>query len=115
MNRVLEDAEEGRVLTRLHRVRERSRKLVEQCKKTAIKKHGRLVCEACGFDFSEKYGAVGKGLIEVHHTKPLHTLADGDRTKLEDLALLCSNCHRVVHSSRRWLTVEQVKALIHHR
>ena len=36
----------------------------------------------------------------------------GDKTKLEDLALLCANCHRVVHSSRRWLTVSQVKAAI---
>lgn len=108
----IEEAEEGRVLTRLHRVRERSRALVEQCKKSALTKHGRLVCEACGFDYSVKYGDLGTGLIEVHHTKPVHTLMKGDKTKLDDLALLCANCHRVVHSSRRWLTVEQVKAAI---
>lgn len=108
----IEEAEEGRVLTRLHRVRERSRSLVDQCKKAALKKHGRLACEACGFDFSVKYGDAGVGLIEVHHTKPVHTLVEGDTTKLDDLALLCANCHRVVHSSRRWLTVEQVKAAI---
>ena len=106
------EAEEGRVLTRLHRVRERSRKLVEECKKSALKKHGRLFCEACGFDFSMKYGVAGAGLIDVHHTKPVHTLVEGDKTKLEDLAMLCSNCHRVVHSSRKWLTVAQVTASI---
>ncbi len=108
----IEEAEEGRVLTRMHRYRERSRTLVDQCKKAALKKHGRLVCEACGFDFSVKYGSVGAGLIEVHHIKPVHTLSEGDKTKLEDLALLCANCHRVVHSSRKWLTVDQVKAAI---
>ncbi|MEN2474254.1 HNH endonuclease [Burkholderia sp. GS2Y] len=109
------EADEGRILTRLHRVRERSRKLVEQAKVAALKKHGRLFCEACGFDFREKYGVAGEGLIDVHHTKPVHTLAEGDKTRLEDLALLCSNCHRVVHSSRRWLTVEQVSALVRQR
>jgi len=88
------DAAEGRVLTRVHRVRERSRKLVEQAKALALKKHGRLACEACGFEFAEKYGPAGKGIIEVHHTKPVHTLVEGDRTRTEDLALLCANCHR---------------------
>ncbi len=106
------EAEEGRVLTRMHRIRERSRSLVDQCKKAALKRHGRLACEACGFDFSVKYGSAGEGLIEAHHTKPVHTLVEGDKTKLEDLALLCANCHRVVHSTRRWLTVEQVRAAI---
>jgi predicted HNH restriction endonuclease len=106
------EAEEGRVLTRMHRIRERSRSLVEQCKKAALKAHGKLACQACGFDFSIKYGDLGIGIIEVHHIKPVHTLTEGNKTKLEDLALLCANCHRVVHSSRRWLTVEQVKAAI---
>ena len=108
----IQEAEEGRVLTRVHRVRERDRRLVEQAKKAAMKKHGRLFCEACGFDFAERYGEVGEGLIDVHHTKPVHTLKEGDKTRLEDLALLCSNCHRVVHSSRKWLTIGQVAALV---
>jgi predicted HNH restriction endonuclease len=107
-----EEAEEGRVLTRIHRTRERKRGLVEQRKKMALKIHGHLTCEACGFNFSIKYGEIGQGLIEVHHTKPLHTLMEGDKTKLEDLALLCANCHRVVHSSRRWLTIDQVRAAV---
>ncbi|MES2106827.1 MAG: HNH endonuclease, partial [Pseudomonadota bacterium] len=111
----IQEAEEGRVLTRLHRVRERSRKLVEQCKNLALKKHGRLFCAACGFDFEVKYGIVGRGVIEVHHTKPVHTLSEGDKTKIDDLALLCANCHRVVHSSKKWLTVDQVKALVEKR
>lgn len=108
----IQEAEEGRVLTRVHRVRERSRKLVDAAKTAAIKKHGRLVCETCNFDFSKKYGSAGDGLIDVHHTKPVHTLVDGETTKLQDLALLCANCHRVVHSSRRWLTLEQVRLAI---
>ncbi|MDM0032857.1 HNH endonuclease [Variovorax sp. J22P271] len=106
------DAPEGRVLTHMHRVRERSRKLVDQAKKQALKKYGRLSCEACSFDFETKYGPTGSGLIDVHHTKPVHTLVEGGRTRIEDLALLCANCHRVVHSSRKWLSVAEVAELV---
>lgn len=106
------EAEEGRVLTRLHRVRERNRKLVEAKKKQALKETGQLICEACGFDFVIKYGPTAEGIIDVHHTKPVHTLMPGDTTKLDDLSLLCANCHRVVHSAKKWLTIEQVKALV---
>ena len=97
---------------RMHRIRERSKKLVDAKKKAAINQTGKLCCEACGFDFSVKYGTAGVGLIDIHHTKPIHTLTQGQITKLEDLALVCANCHRIIHSSRKWLTIEQVRCLI---
>lgn len=105
------EAEEGKVLTRLHRLRERSRSLVNAKKKAVLQKHGRLQCEACNFDFVEAYGPAGDGIIDVHHTKPVHTLKPGEKTKLSELALLCANCHRIIHSTRKWLSVEQVRAL----
>jgi len=107
----IEEAEEGKVLTRLHRYRERSRALVEAKKKDALQKQGYLQCEACGFDFAEAYGPTGNGIIDIHHTKPVHTLKPGKAIKLAELALLCANCHRVIHSKRSWLSVEQVRAL----
>lgn len=103
------EAEEGKVLTRVHRVRERDKKIVKRKKEEALKQHGALQCEACDFNFSQTYGADVEGVIDVHHTKPLHTLQPGDKTKLADLALLCANCHRVVHSQRKWLSVAEVK------
>lgn len=108
----IQEAQEGRVLTRLHRFRERDRKLVESKKQEALKKHGRLSCEVCGFDFSFRYGPSGNGIIDVHHTIPVHTLAQGQKTRLEDLSLLCANCHRMVRSSRRWLSLEELRSLI---
>ncbi|MDP6032209.1 MAG: HNH endonuclease [Alphaproteobacteria bacterium] len=36
----------------------------------------------------------------------------GERTKLSDLVLLCSNCHRMVHRKRPWLTVRELRELI---
>jgi 5-methylcytosine-specific restriction enzyme A len=106
------EAEEGRILTRIHRSRERSRKLVENKKASVLKANGHLKCEVCSFDFEMTYGERGKGFIEAHHVKPVHTLAAGEKTKLEDLVLLCSNCHRIVHTQRPWLTVEELGQLI---
>lgn len=106
------EAEEGKVLTRLHRFRERNRDLVQKRKQRALKQYGRLFCEACEFDFSAVYGDAGEGIIEVHHAKPVHTLIEGDKTTLDDLILLCANCHRVVHRTSRWLTLDQLKAAV---
>ncbi|MBO1112588.1 HNH endonuclease [Bordetella petrii] len=108
----IEEAEEGRVATRIHRYRERDPRLVKEAKARALKRHGRLVCAACNFDFSQSYGITGKGIIDVHHTKPVHTMRPGEKTKVADLVLLCSNCHRVVHSRRQWLTVAQIKSAL---
>ncbi|HEU4738893.1 MAG TPA: HNH endonuclease [Solirubrobacterales bacterium] len=108
----VEDAKEGRLLTRIHRKRERSTKLRRAKKKRVEKETGRLACEACDLDFGESYGARGKGFIECHHIVPLHTLKPNQRTKLDDLALLCPNCHRVLHMRKPWLTVEAVRGLV---
>ena len=110
----IEEAEEGRVITALHRQYERNSALVQaKKKKRALTALGRLACEACGFDFRERYGDHGEGFIECHHTKPVHALKPGDKTKVGDLRLLCSNCHRMVHATRLWLTIEELVTIIH--
>jgi 5-methylcytosine-specific restriction enzyme A len=103
-----EEGEEGGVLTRLHKSKERDKRLVRRKKKAALEKHGRLACEACGFDFQDSYGSRGDGFIECHHTRPLHTLTGKIKTKLSELALLCANCHRMIHR-RPWCTVQQLR------
>jgi 5-methylcytosine-specific restriction enzyme A len=108
----IEEAEEGRILTRAHLVRERSRKLAEAKKAASFRTMKRLCCEACGFDFKTMYGERGEGFIEVHHTVPVHQLVAGAVTKIADLHLLCANCHRMIHARRPWLTLEELKACI---
>jgi 5-methylcytosine-specific restriction enzyme A len=105
----LEEAAEGRVLTRKHSIRERNPKIIRKCKERFKAKHGELYCEACGFKPNQKYGLGYDKIIECHHTKPLHTLKPGDKTKISDLVLLCSNCHRAVHSHKQWLSMEALK------
>jgi 5-methylcytosine-specific restriction protein A len=106
------EAPEGRVLTRVHMSRERNRALVEKKKAAAIAQTGRLACEVCSFDFGVRYAERGRGFIEVHHLRPLHTLEDGHKTKLGDLALVCANCHRMIHSSRPWLSIQELRSLL---
>lgn len=107
-----EEASEGRLLTRTHRVRERDPSLIRKKKQRVLDQHGRIECAACGFDFEAAYGDRGAGFIECHHTKPVSELAPDATTKISDLELLCSNCHRMVHRGKPWLSIEDLKALI---
>lgn len=103
---------EGRVYERKHKVRERNKQLVARAKEKFKSKHGHLFCEACNFDFKVKYGSVGDGFIEVHHTIPVMELKPGARTNIADVALVCSNCHRILHLRRPWLTIPALRKLL---
>lgn len=78
-----------------HRKIERNRTAAKHAKKF----HGTR-CQACDLDFSERYGLIGKGFIEAHHLRPIATLEEGVPVKYDvadDFAVLCSNCHRMIH------------------
>lgn len=100
---------EGKVLYKLHKVRERSHKIVSQKKKEYLKKFGKLDCEVCGFDFYETYGEIGLGFIEAHHKTPLSKLDINRVIRTSDLALICSNCHRMIHRKISELSVDELK------
>lgn len=106
------EAAEGRLVTRIHRYRERDTKIAKSKKRQFLKKHGRLYCEACNFDFADAYGDRGEGFIECHHTVPVSEMKPGDKTKLSDLALVCANCHRMIHAKRPWLSIPELVGLL---
>lgn len=91
---------EGRVMFVKHRKRERSEEVVRKAKASFLQKNGRLFCEVCKFDFETRYGDIGKEFIEAHHLIPVSKLKENEMTKISDLAMLCSNCHRMVHRSK---------------
>lgn len=105
---------EGNEYERKHRLRERNKKLVVEAKNRFKSKHGRLYCEACKFDFEATYGGAGDGFIEVHHTIPVCELSSGAKTNIADVALVCSNCHRILHRRRPWLTIPALRKLLKH-
>jgi 5-methylcytosine-specific restriction endonuclease McrA len=88
---------EGRRILKNHIVIERRPALIRRKKEMALRKTERLSCEVCGFDFEEKYGSVGHAFAEVHHLKPLSSSQKARTVQLSDLAIVCSNCHRMLH------------------
>lgn len=90
--------------------RERSQPLRSAKLRQVEAAHGRIACEVCGFDFARVYGSLGAGYIEVHHRTPLHVSGE-TFSDLNDLALLCSNCHRMVHR-RGWLPIHELAQLV---
>lgn len=80
---------------RYHRIIERNQRLSNEAKRV----HG-YICEVCGFNFEQIYGPLGKNYIEAHHKIPLHRLSTSDRFRLsakDDFAVVCSNCHSMLH------------------
>jgi 5-methylcytosine-specific restriction enzyme A len=105
---------EGRILTRLHKQKERNRKVVEQKKRKVLQETSRLLCEVCDFDFAKTYGNLGYGFAECHHIVPIAQLDEQHHTRLADLAIVCANCHRMIHKSRPMLTTQELRAIVKH-
>lgn len=63
--------QEGKVLYKLHKLRERDQSIIHEKKELAFQEMGRLLCEACAFDFERTYGKLGHRFIECHHTTPV--------------------------------------------
>ena len=111
----IEDAEgypEGRASFKKHRSYERNPKVIKKAKSNFWKRHGFYECEACGFRFDKVYGKRGHKFIEGHHIKPVSEMKPGATTSPEDIALLCPNCHRMVHK-KPFITVSELASIIH--
>jgi 5-methylcytosine-specific restriction enzyme A len=102
---------EGRYLLRWHAYRERNPVLRRRKINSVLARGGSLACEACDFEFAHTYGQRGDGYIECHHVEPLHVGGEGPRT-IHDLALVCSNCHRMIHARPPWPTPAQLRDII---
>ncbi len=98
---------EGKSGYRLHRHLERSGGVVKEAKERA-KRAGQFFCwvGSCGFNFIDRYG---EDFIEAHHTIPVHKLGEDATTKATDIAMVCSNCHRMLHRKRPWLSMEELR------
>lgn len=82
-----------------------------------VKEQRGYVCEACGFDFKLKYGDRGEKYIECHHENPLSERSEKEwnenlNTSVNDVKLLCSNCHRMIHRTRPAMKFEDLKKII---
>jgi len=104
---------EGRILSSTHLRRERDPRLVERLKDEYFDANGFIDCTVCAFDFERRYGTHGHKYMEAHHLKPISQLSpEGEETTADDLALICANCHRMVHRKSPWLTIEQLRRML---
>lgn len=107
----MEAVSEGQQKLSVHLKRERNSKIVKHAKERfKTKNNGKLFCEVCKFDFSEKYGLIGEGFIEAHHIKPISMMQPGDITRIEDFIMVCSNCHSMLHIGSNPMTHEDLKS-----
>lgn len=103
---------EGRLKYEQHIRRERKPRLVQIAKRRRMQRDQKLVCEICDFDFLEAYGLHGDGYIEAHHIVPVSTLKENTPTRPEDLALVCANCHRMLHRIDPLLSIEEMRHVV---
>lgn len=101
-------AKEGRRKLVTHLQIERAPDLAPAKKAEFRSKHnGDLFCECCGRNYAE-YGKHHEAMFGVHHLKALGKAKKRVATKLSDLAVICSNCHRVIHRHKPMLSVAQL-------
>lgn len=94
---------------RWHRRSERNPRLARDAKRY----HG-TTCVVCGFNFEVTYGEIGVDFIEAHHLTPFSEL-EGRPTHLDprtDFAVVCPNCHRMLHKRTPPLLPDELRALV---
>ena len=104
------EASEGRLLSVRHFKRERKPELARQKKCSVLSAGAPLECEVCSMSFAKVFGDHGDGFIEVHHRVPLSEYVSETITSLDDLALVCANCHRMLHWKRPWLSIAELRS-----
>jgi 5-methylcytosine-specific restriction enzyme A len=102
---------EGKVVTETHKRRERNpnirKKLLAKLAETDS-----VNCEICGIKATHP---IREAVFEAHHIIPLSE-STGKPTMLKDMALLCANCHKMVHKviavEKQWLSMDEVKNFV---
>lgn len=104
-----EPAYEGAILESVVRRRERNPRNRLLC----IRLHGEK-CAACGLEPRRRYGDAPGAIIEVHHLEALSLLSEPKAyDPAVDLAPLCPNCHRAVHTRRPIpMTIEELRSVL---
>lgn len=105
---------EGRLLTALHKKKERHRNIRAKLL-ASRRKRGALTCDMCRCETSSTKVKFEDAAFEAHHMLPM-SMAMERKTQLKDMALLCANCHRLLHRAialnGQWLTIDEARRMI---
>lgn len=105
---------EGKWKYLTHEKNERNQTLVKDAKKKWREDaRGNVKCKVCDFSFKDTYGDLGEHFIEAHHeTKYVSEMGENTDLRIEDLEPVCSNCHAMIHVSKPWKKIDDLKAII---
>ena len=96
---------EGQTYTRESVFRRRNAALIQSKKVNSDYR-----CEVCGFNFEKSYGSIGYEFIIAHHNEPVSKRKRPSLTTLNEISLLCANCHAMVHTSNPPLLPHKLKS-----
>ena len=102
-------AKEGNPKLVTHYVKERSPSLRKAKINQFLSKHSTLSCESCCSDASQYPEECRKRVFEVHHKKRLADIDNETEMTVDDLAILCENCHNAIHATNPLQNVEEFK------
>ena len=72
--------------------------------------NSRGVCSCCETDYSKILNGEGVRVLQVHHKKQFGYRDKPRLTKVSDLAVICANCHRLIHANlKQALPVEALR------
>jgi len=101
------EAEEGEQYKAERKFRERNRALIE-----IKKENSEYICEVCGMIFEKNYGKIGKKYIIAHHLIAIGGRKKSAKTTLADIALVCSNCHDMLHKKKPPYKIDELKRIL---
>jgi hypothetical protein len=91
--------------------RKRDRKLLEAARHAA-----KGICAVCQVDYSKILQGNGVRVLQVHHKQQLGQLQTPRLNSSEDLAVVCANCHALIHANpRKAVAVEVLNSMLHNQ
>lgn len=110
-----DDFLEGRVLTLLHKRRERNSRIRAKLLRSRRANHD-LCCEMCGGKSAVSDPAFEDAMFEAHHRVPISASKGERMVTIAEMALVCANCHRLVHrviaKEKRWVDIDEARTVV---
>ncbi len=71
------------------------------------------VCAVCQFDYGQVLGGDGVRVLQVHHKNPVSQNKGPTVTNLNDLVVVCANCHLLLHlDTKKVLDVPKLRKML---
>lgn len=71
------------------------------------------ICCVCERDFTKILGSLGTRVLQVHHRKQLSSRVAPSVTKMRDLAVVCANCHLLLHlDAEKAMSIDKLRKML---